>query len=106
MGGHDERRPRGKTCEQPGRDEEVRVDDVGADAVGGEDRAAGQPSVLRLTAAAARQHCPLDRVAASRERLLQPAYENAIVGLGVAGVHLRDEQDPHARQFHGFGAKP
>jgi hypothetical protein len=34
-------------------------------------------------------------VPASRERLLEAAHEDAVVGLGVPRVHLRDEQDSH-----------
>ena len=105
MRGHDQRRARGEAGEQPRRNEEVCVDDVGPGAAGGEDRAAREPSVLRLAALAARQHGALDRVPASRERLLEAAHEDAVVGLGVAGVHLRDEQDAHVPQFHVFGAR-
>ena len=94
--GDDERGAAGERRPEAGRDEEVRVDDVGAEAVrGGHDvaRAArgGAP------ASAAVDDGPRELVAAGLERALQRRDERAEVGCRPARVHLRDEQDPHAR---------
>src|SRR6185436_8949140 len=53
-------------------------------------------------------HHALDRVAARLQRLLEAAHEDAVVRLGVARIHLRDQQDPHrgilaGRDVHRFG---
>src|SRR5262249_39427791 len=80
--------------EQPGRDEEGGIDAAGPEAASRSQRAPGQPRVLRLATSTGGQDCALDRVPAGGERLLESADEDAVIGFGVPGVHLRDEQDP------------
>ena len=98
--GDDERRPRSAGREQrsePGREEEVRVDDVGPEAPRRPHRAGRQPRVAELRAAAAVEHDPLELVPARRERPLEPLDEDAEIGRRRGGVHLGDEQDAHRR---------
>ena len=87
--------PAGERADQPGRNEEVRVDDVGLEAARRGERRAREPEVLHLAAAAPIENRALDLVAARDELLLEPAHEHAEVGVGRPGVHLGDEQDPH-----------
>src|SRR2546423_7332109 len=81
MRGDDERDTGGEARDQPGWNEKVRVDDIWPEPARSCDRAARKSRVLRLTAAAAGQNCPLDRVPAGRKRKLEAAYEHAVVGL-------------------------
>ena len=91
----DERRPRRERRDQPGRHEEVGIDDIGPEPPSGLDRAPGQARVLAPAGAATGQDGRLDLVPAPGERQLQLPDEDAVIGLGVPRIHLRDEQDPH-----------
>src|SRR6185437_675673 len=106
--GHNQRRPRSESGEQAGRDEEVGVDDIGPEAARGGNGESAEPRVFGFAAGTGRQHHALDRVAARLQRLLEAAHEDAVVRLGVARIHLRDQQDPHrgilaGRAVHRFG---
>ena len=94
---HDERGAAGERRDQAGRDEEVRVDHVGAKSPRGPQRRGRQREVLALAAAPAIEDRALDDVTACGERLLEAADEDAEVRVGRPRVHLRDEQDLHAR---------
>src|SRR5581483_1535653 len=90
--GDDERRAAGERGDQPGRNEEVRVDDVRPRG------AARPPQQLEVAALAARarvEHRELDVVAAVAQRELDLADERPEVGRTRPRVQLRDEQDPH-----------
>ena len=91
--GDDERRATCERGDQTGRDEEVRVDDVGLR------RAATRPprerQVAELPAGARVEHGELDLVAARDERALDLRDERPEVGRVRPGIHLRDEEDPH-----------
>ena len=91
--GDDERRVDARR-DQPGRDEEVRPDDVGPP---GRGDLPPQLEEAPLPAGAPVEHGELDLVPALAERALQLRHEDAEVGVVRARVHLRDEQDPHAR---------
>jgi hypothetical protein len=78
------------------------VDDFRAKPARGGDRPGGEARVLRFAAPATRQHRALDRVPAGRKRLFEAADEDAVVGLGSARVHLRDEQDAHGGAVSRF----
>ena len=81
---------------RPGRNEEVRVHDVGLEpARRGRSVARASRRYFDLAAAAPVEHRALDLVPARDELLLQPAHEHAEVGIRGPGIHLRDEQDPH-----------
>ena len=95
--GLDERGAAGERRDQAGRDEEVRVDHVGAKSPRGPQRRGRQREVLALAAAPAIEDRALDDVTACGERLLEAADEDAEVRVGRPRVHLRDEQDLHAR---------
>ncbi len=105
VGGDDERRPRRERGDQPRRDEEVRVDDVGPEAAAGAVRPGGERQVAGLAAGARVEHRPLDLVAARDERALHLGDERAEVGRVRARVHLRDEQDPHPRSLTDPGRR-
>ena len=90
----DERRAGREPGEQAGRDEEMRVDDVRLEPAGGRERTRSEPRVLGPAAAPTGQDDALDLVATRLERVGERRDEDAVVGLGGAGVHLRDEQDP------------
>jgi hypothetical protein len=97
----DERRVRGERGDQPARNEEVRVHDIGAR------RPESAPSELEVAALAAGapvEHRPLDGVAARLELRGQPLDEHAEVRVGRPGIHLGDEQDAHGRpDVYRFG---
>jgi ABC-2 type transport system ATP-binding protein len=71
----------------------VRVDDVGPR---GPDRAARELEVAELSAGPRVEDGALDDVPASRERMLDLRDERAEVRRGRTGIHLRDEENPHA----------
>jgi len=93
--GHDKRSATGDRANQPRREEEVRVHDVGLETPRCGCSRAREAQVLLLAAAAPVEHRALDLVAAGNELLLQPAHEHAQVRIQGARIHLRDEQDPH-----------
>ena len=95
MRGHDEWRARRERGQQPGRDEEVRVDHVRPEAAGRADRVPAEAQVARLPAASAVEDRPLQLVPAARQLLLESLDEHAEVGVFGPRVHLRDEEDPH-----------
>ncbi len=95
VSGDDERRAGGERGGEAGRNEEVRVDDVGPEAAGGGARVAGEPEVPCHAAAAAVDDGPLELVPSLRERLLELGDEDAEIGVFGSRVHLRDEQDAH-----------
>ena len=81
--GDDERRPDGPCRDErpeAGRNEEVRVDDIGPEAAGAPGSRAREPQVAQLAAAAAIENDPLDLVAARGELALEPLHEDAEVG--------------------------
>ncbi len=94
--GHDERCPAEQRAPEPGRDEEVRVDDVGPEAASGAGRGDGEAKVAERPACARVEHDALELVPEGDELGFQVADEDAEVRLGGARVHLGDEQDPHA----------
>jgi hypothetical protein len=100
VGGDDERRAAGEGGDQARRDEEMGVDDVG---LRRRARALEQVEVAALPAGTAVEHRELDLVAARAERELDLAHERAEIGRAGAGVHLRDEQDPHGRTLCAGG---
>ena len=96
----DERRPRCTRREQraePGRKEEVGVDDVRPEAPRRENGSPRQPRVAQLAAAAPVEHDPLELVPTGRERPFQALDEDAEVGGSGRRIHLGDEQDAHRR---------
>ena len=95
VGRDDERRAAREGGEQARRHEEVRVDDVGPERVRRPEHVDREPRVA-VAAAAAVDDGPRELVAASLERVLQRRDERAEVRRVRPGVHLRDEQDPHA----------
>ncbi len=72
----------------------MRVDDVGA---AGSACAPRERQVTKLPAGARVEYRALDLVAALGEGALHLPDERPEVGRVRAGVHLRDEQDPHDR---------
>jgi hypothetical protein len=94
--GDDERRPTRQRADQPGRDEEVGVHDIRLEPPCRGRRRAREPEVLHLPAAASIEDGALDFVTARDELFLEPAHEHAEVGVVRPGIHLGDEQDPHA----------
>ena len=92
---HDKRSATGERADQARREEEVRVHDVGPETAGRGTRRAREPEVLHLAAAAPVEDSTLDLVPAREELLLEPAHEDAEVGVDRARVHLGDEQDLH-----------
>ena len=90
----DERRAGAERRDQSARNEEVRVHDVRPP------RAHGAPCKLEVAQLAARtrvEHRVIDVVAAIDELPLDLGDEGAEVRRGRPGIHLRDEQDPHAK---------
>ena len=92
VSGHDEGRALRERGDQPGGDEEVRVDDVGARCAA---RGARQLEVSALPARSAVDHRAVDLVASLRERALHLRDENAEVRVVGPWIHLRDEEDAH-----------
>ena len=92
VSGHHERRALRERGDQPGGDEEVRVDDVGPRGAAG---GARQLEVSELPAGSAVDHGAVDLVAPLRERALHLRDEDAEVRVGRPRVHLRDEEDAH-----------
>ena len=95
VGGDDERGAACKGREEARRDEEVRVDDVGAEGVRRPQHVDREPRVP-VTSTAAVDDGPRQLVTASLERVLQRCDERAEIRRVRPGVHLGDEQDPHA----------
>ena len=73
------------------------IDDIGPEAPRRRDGAQPEPSVPELAAAAPVEHDPLELVTQRRELALEPLDEDAEIGRGRGGIHLRDEQDAHRR---------
>ena len=73
----------------------MRVHDVRPKAARRRTRVARELQVLELPAPSPVEHGALDDVPARGKRLFETADEHAEVGIGGAGVHLGDEQDPH-----------
>ena len=96
MRGDDERRTRRERRSEPGRDEEVRVDDVRVEAARGSPGVAREPEVTPRPAAPAVHDRALELVPARDELPLERGDEDPEVGVVRARVHLGDEQDPHA----------
>ena len=71
------------------------VDDVGAKPPCAADRPPRKRQIAQLPAGARVEHRALDLVAALGERALDLRDERPEVGVGRAGVHLGDEEDPH-----------
>ena len=95
VGRDDERRAGGDHREQARRDEEVRVDDVGAEAARRRDDIARQrerdAGGRRAGSTTARSSsCPR-----SRSARLEVGHEGPELGRVGSRVHLGDEQDPH-----------
>ena len=98
--GDDERRARRTRREQraePGRKEEVGVDDVGPEPPRRPHRTRREPRVTQLAAAAPVEHDPLELVPARRERALESLDEDAEIGRRSGRIHLGNEQDAHRR---------
>ena len=95
VGGDDERRASGQRRGQAGRNEEVRVDDVGPDTACRAERAGREGRVAALPAGAAVEHGPLELVPALAQGALELRHEHAEIGVVGPRVHLRDEQDAH-----------
>ena len=99
MGGDDERSARRERRDQPGRREEVRVDDIWAEPSRRPSGVEREAEVAQLPARAAVDDGPLELVAARGELSFQVGDEDPEVRIVRARVHLRDEEDPHvARQ--------
>src|SRR5207302_6603196 len=98
-GGDDEGRAARERGDQAGRDEEVRVDDVRSEAARSAAGGAGELEVAALAAGASVENGELELVAARLERAFGLGDERAEVGIVGPGIHLRDEQDPHAAQY-------
>jgi hypothetical protein len=86
---------RSEPRKRSGRDEEVRVDDVGPEAARRSEGVEGEAPVLRARAAAPIDDGTRDLVTLPLELRLHLAHEGAQVRIGRSGIHLRDEQDPH-----------
>ena len=94
MGGDDERGARPERGDQSGRNEEVRVDDVRCRASEGPSR---EREVAKLPTCARVEHRAVELVPARDERVLELRDERAQIRCIRARVHLRHEQNPHAR---------
>ncbi len=90
-----ERRFTGERSDQPGGNEEVRVDDVGMKSPRLPPRLAREGEVAKLPARAMVEHGPFDLVPARRELALELGDEDPEIGIVGPRVHLRDEQDAH-----------
>ena len=96
--GDDERRATGERGDQPGGNEEVRVDHVGpARGV----RPARESQVAELPARTRVEDGQLDLVAARLELVLDLRDERPEVRRVGPGVHLGDEQDAHGASVRG-----
>ena len=95
VSGHHEWRALGERGDQPGGDEKVSVDDVGARCAA---CVARQLEVSELPSRSTVEHGAVDLVAPLHERALHLRDENAEVGVGRPRVHLRDEEDAHRRR--------
>src|SRR5205085_1412457 len=91
----DERRPARERGDEAARDEEVGVDDVGPETAGRGDGAPRESEVPSLAAAPTVEDGALEDVSARGERLLEVADERSQIRVVRAGIHLRDEEDPH-----------
>ena len=94
---HDERSVRHDGGDQPGRSQEMRVDDVGVEAARAAAGGRSKLCVTPRTAGSPVDHCALDLVSAGGELTLDLRDEGAEVGIGRARIHLRDEEDPHEK---------
>ena len=79
----------------PGRDEEVRVDDVRPVPARGGAGVAQEAGVAAPAAGATVDHGEVELVAPLAQREPEPLDEDAEVGVGRARVHLGDQEDPH-----------
>ncbi|MEZ5098984.1 MAG: hypothetical protein R3C15_04115 [Thermoleophilia bacterium] len=82
--------------DRAGREEEVRVDDVGAEAPRRADRIDPEAREPGLAAGPAVDNGALELVAEPAQLALELPDEDAEVRVVAARVHLRDEQDAHA----------
>src|SRR5207247_1218190 len=76
--------------------------DVRPEAARGAAGVACEIEVAALPAGAPVEDGSLDVVAALRERALDLGDERPEIGIVRPGIHLRDEQDPHARKLSRF----
>ena len=90
--------PPARAAMKPGRDEEVRVDDVGR---ARRARLAGEGQIAELPARACVENGQLDLVAPRHELALDLRDERPEVGRVGPGVHLGDEQDAHGASVRG-----
>ncbi len=88
MRGDDQRRTRGERCREAGRDEEVRVDDVGMECARRAPGIAKQGDVTASSTTARVDDRAFDLVAERDELRLEVRDEDAEVGVVRAGVHL------------------
>ncbi len=84
--GDDERRAPGER-DQPGRNEEMRVDDIRAEASGCSARTTCEPQILRRATSTTVDDGRLDDMAPPLERLGKLSYEDPVVGVGRARPH-------------------
>src|SRR5207247_9333990 len=80
---------------EPGRNEEMGVDDVWLDFARARTGHARELEVPTLAAAPAVEHGAVELVPPAAQGALDLGDEDAEVRVARAGVHLRDEQDPH-----------
>jgi hypothetical protein len=99
--GDDERRSAREGGDQPGGDEEMRVDDVRPLRARRSRRAASELEIAELPSGAAVEHGEVDLVPPLHELPLDLGDEGAEVGRVAPGVHLGDQQDPHGASVRG-----
>ena len=97
MSGHDRRRASEENGGEPGRDEEVRVDDVRLEAMGRAAHLTREPQVPALASAPTPRYDALDLVPALDESPLDSLDEGPEIRIPGPWIHLRDEQDLHLR---------
>ena len=91
VGGGDERRASAERSGQPGRDEEVGVDDVRPERARRLHGVAREREVAPPAARPPSHDRPRELVPPARERGLEPGDEDAQIGILRAWIHLRDE---------------
>ncbi len=101
---HDERRARLEGGEQAGRNEKVRVDDVGPEPSRAVPYRPGKAKLAPPAAAAAVDDSSLELVSSCDELALNRLDEDPEIGVFRPGIHLRYEQDPHGSTARSIAA--
>ena len=99
VGGDDERGARREVGDEAGGDEVVGVNDVRLRAAGDGAGFAEELQVLGASPSAAGQDGQVELVAAAPESVDERDEKRAVVGIVRPRPHLRDEEDPHAREL-------